>query len=145
MGVLMLLLNNLNVKVIERGHQKRHKHKTQINRLLKQCNCVTKSTCFHFVYSKSFPSPEDRSSHKKRGPHWEGGGIQTSFWWLLNWQMSILVNHSCVCLIVLQKQRRIWMMLCVRVISMILIKKWLQKPWQGVKLIPYSNLSRLVS
>ena len=59
MGVLMLLLNNCNVKVSGRGHQERHKHKTKINRLLKQkCNCVTKSTCIHFVYSKSFPSPK---------------------------------------------------------------------------------------
>ena len=69
MGVLMLLLNNLNVKVSERGRQERHKHTTQINRLLKQCNCVTKSTCLHFVYSKPFLSPEDCSSHGKRGPH----------------------------------------------------------------------------
>ena len=36
MGVLMLLINNLNVKVSERGHQERHKRKTQIKRLLKQ-------------------------------------------------------------------------------------------------------------
>ena len=67
----MLLIINLNVKVGERGNQERHKHKTQINRLLKQCNCVTKSTCLPFVYSKSFPRPEDCSSHEKRG--------QTSF------------------------------------------------------------------
>ena len=67
MGVLMLLINNLNVKVSERGNQERHKHKTQINRLLKQCNCVTKSTCLPFVYSKSFPRPEDYSLHEKRG------------------------------------------------------------------------------
>ena len=35
-GLLMLLLNNCNVKVSGRGHQERHKHKTKINRLLKQ-------------------------------------------------------------------------------------------------------------
>ena len=54
MGVLMLLINNLNMKVSER-----HKLKTQINRLLKHwCNCVTESTCIHFVYSKFIPSPK---------------------------------------------------------------------------------------
>ena len=59
MGVLMLLINNLNMKVSERGRQGRHKLKTQINRLLKHwCNCVNESTCIHFVYSKFIPSPE---------------------------------------------------------------------------------------
>ena len=59
MGVLMLLINNLNMKVSERGRQGRHKLKTQINRLLKHwCNCVTGSTCIHFVYSKFSPSPK---------------------------------------------------------------------------------------
>ena len=59
MGVLMLLINNLNMKVSERGRQGRHKLKTQINRLLKHwCNCVNESTCIHFVYSKFIPSPK---------------------------------------------------------------------------------------
>ena len=60
MGVLMLLINNLNMRsVSERGRQGRHKLKTQINRLLKHwCNCVTESTCIHFVYSKFIPSPK---------------------------------------------------------------------------------------
>ena len=54
MGVLMLLINNLNMKVSERGRQGRHKFKT----LKHWCNCVTESTCIHFVYSKFIPSPK---------------------------------------------------------------------------------------
>ena len=59
MGVLMLLINNLNMKVSQRGRHGGHKHKTQINRLLKHwCNCVTESTCIYFVHSKFIPSPK---------------------------------------------------------------------------------------
>ena len=36
MGILMLLIKNLKVKVSEGGHYERHKHETQIKRLLKQ-------------------------------------------------------------------------------------------------------------
>ena len=35
MRILMLLLNDPNVKVSERGNQEGHKHKAQINRLNK--------------------------------------------------------------------------------------------------------------
>ena len=44
MGVLMLLLNNLNVKVSERGRQERHKHTTQINRLLRMAGNLVLTT-----------------------------------------------------------------------------------------------------
>ena len=40
MGVLMLLINNINMKVSERGRQGRHKLKTQINRLLKKIGVI---------------------------------------------------------------------------------------------------------
>ena len=57
---LVCLEYEINMRsVSERGRQGRHKLKTQLNRLLKHwCNCVTESTCIHFVYSKFIPSPQ---------------------------------------------------------------------------------------
>ena len=94
------------VKVSERGRQGRHKLKTQLNRLLKHwCNCVTESTCIHFVYSKFIPSP--KTVHHTRNEGYIERVVKfklTAFFGgCLNWKMSILVNHSCVYLIVLQR------------------------------------------
>lgn len=54
------------------------------------------------------------------------------------------MNHSHVGLIVLQLLKRNSMVFWMKEISMLSNKTLLQKPCQGVKLIPYLKLSRLV-